>query len=63
VNFMGNFTYMTPEKVMEILAKNGNFVTLSEAEIILSFLANLASISLHQIVENEGRFIHPGEHG
>ncbi len=54
---------MTPEKVMEILAKNGNFVTLSEAEIILSFLANLASISLHQIVENEGRFIHPGEHG
>lgn len=54
---------MTPEKVMEILAKNGNFVTLSEAEIILSFLTNLASISLHQIVENEGRFIHPCEHG
>ncbi len=54
---------MTPEKVMEILAKNGNFVTLSEAEIILSFLANLASISLQKIVENEGRSIHPGEHG
>lgn len=63
MNFMGNFIYMTPEKVMEILAKNGNFVTLSEAEIILSFLANLASISLQKIVENEGRSIHPGEHG
>lgn len=60
---MGNFSYMTPEKVMEILAENGNFVTLSEAEIILSFLTNLASISLHQIVENEGRFIHSCQHG
>lgn len=48
---------------MDILAKKGTFVTYSEAEIILSFLTNLASISLQQTKENEGRFVYPCEHG
>jgi hypothetical protein len=49
---MENITSITPEKVMEILAKNGTFVTYSEAEIILSFLTNLASISLIQLSQS-----------
>jgi hypothetical protein len=60
---MENITSITPEKVMEILAKNGTFVTYSEAEIILSFLTNLASISLQQTKENEGRFVYPCKYG
>jgi hypothetical protein len=56
-------THITPKKVMDILAKSGTFVTYSEAEIILSFLTNLASISLQQTKENEGRFVYPCEHG
>lgn len=56
---MENEVKITPEKVVHILAKSGTFVTLSEAEIILSFLTNLASISLTQIQENEGRFVYP----
>jgi hypothetical protein len=43
----------TAEKVVEILKENGTFVTLDEAKIILSFMINLASISLDQIFENE----------
>lgn len=54
---------ITPEKVMETLAKNGTFVTYTEAEIILSFLTNLASISLLQTKDNEGRSVYPCEHG
>jgi len=56
---MENEVKITPEKVVNLLAKSGTFVTLPEAEIILSFLTNLASISLTQIQENEGRFIYP----
>jgi hypothetical protein len=44
---------ITAEKVVEILKENGTFVTLDEAKIILSFMINLASISLDQIFENE----------
>ena len=56
-------TDITPKKVVEILAENGTFVTYSEAEIILSFLTNLASISLQQTKDNEGRSVYPCEHG
>lgn len=44
---------ITAEKVVEILKENGILVTLDEAKIILSFMINLASISLDQIFENE----------
>ncbi|MBY0481289.1 MAG: hypothetical protein K2Q21_08035 [Chitinophagaceae bacterium] len=44
---------ITAEKVVEILKENGTLVTLDEAKIILSFMINLASISLDQIFENE----------
>ncbi len=44
---------ISAEKVVEILKENGTFVTLDEAKIILSFMINLASISLDQIFENE----------
>ena len=44
---------ISAEKVVEILKENGNLVTLDEAKIILSFMINLASISLDQIFENE----------
>lgn len=44
---------ISAEKVVEILKENGTLVTLDEAKIILSFLINLASISLDQIFENE----------
>lgn len=44
---------LTVEKVVEILGKNGTFVTPDEAKIILSFMINLASISLDQIFEHE----------
>lgn len=44
---------ITAEKVVEILKENGTLVTLGEAKIILSFMINLASISLDQIFENE----------
>ncbi len=44
---------ISAEKVVEILKENGTLVTLDEAKIILSFMINLASISLDQIFENE----------
>ena len=44
---------ITPEIVVEILTKNGTLVSLDEAKIILSFMINLATISLEQIFENE----------
>ena len=36
---------ITIDQVVEILKKNGTFVTASEAEIILDFMINLASLS------------------
>ncbi len=44
---------VTPEKIMEIFKENGTLVTLDEAKIILSFMINLATISLEQIFEND----------
>jgi hypothetical protein len=44
---------LTAENVMEILKENGTLVTLEEAEIILSFMINLATITLEQIFEND----------
>lgn len=44
---------ISAEKIVEILKENGTLVTLDEAKIILSFMINLASISLDQIFENE----------
>lgn len=43
---------LTIERVMEILQENGTFVTASEAEIILDFMINLASLSL-QLTNHE----------
>ena len=37
---------ITVERVIEILQENGTFVTASEADIILQFMINLASLSL-----------------
>jgi hypothetical protein len=56
-------TKITPEKVMEILKENGTFVTHQEAEQILTLLTSLASISLNQKKDNEGRSVYPCEHG
>lgn len=39
---------ITPQKVKKILSKHGTVVTLEEAEKILSFMTQLASISLAQ---------------
>lgn len=44
---------ISAERVVEILKENGTLVTLDEAKIILSFMINLATISLEQIFENE----------
>ena len=44
---------ITAERVVVILKENGTLVTLDEAKIILSFMINLATISLEQIFENE----------
>lgn len=52
---------ITVERVMQILQENGTFVTASEAEIILDFMINLASLSF-QINSNESRFVYPRQH-
>jgi hypothetical protein len=44
---------LTAAQVVDILRKHGTFVTLQEAEIILSFMINLASFSLDEILRNE----------
>jgi len=44
---------ISAERVVEILKENGTLVSLEEAKIILSFMINLATISLEQIFENE----------
>ncbi|MBL0883199.1 MAG: hypothetical protein IBJ16_07635 [Chitinophagaceae bacterium] len=49
------------DQVVEILKKNGTFVTASEAEIILDFMINLASLSF-QTNSNESRFVYPRQH-
>lgn len=37
---------ITPEKIVEILGKNGTHVTIEEAKIILEFMCKLADIAL-----------------
>ncbi len=44
---------LNAEKIMNILKENGTLVSLEQAEIILSFMINLATESLDQIIENE----------
>ena len=44
---------ITPEKVVEILKEHGTIVTVEEANIILPFMTNLATITLEQIFEQE----------
>ena len=44
---------ITPENVVQVLKENGTLVTLEEAEIILSFMINLATITLEQIFEHD----------
>ncbi len=41
---------LTPEKVVEILRKNGTFISIHEAKIILEFMLQLASISIDQML-------------
>lgn len=52
---------ITIDQVVEILKKNGTFVTASEGEIILDFMINLASLSF-QTTSNESRFVYPRQH-
>jgi hypothetical protein len=52
---------ITVDRVMQILQENGTFVTASEAEIILDFMINLASLSF-QTNSNESRFVYPRQH-
>ncbi len=52
---------ITVDRVMQILQENGTFVTASEAEIILDFMINLASLSF-QTISNESRFVYPRQH-
>lgn len=52
---------ITIDQVVEILKKNGTFVTASEAEIILDFMINLASLTI-QTTFNESRFVYPRQH-
>ncbi len=44
---------ITPEKVVEILAKHGTKITEDEAAKALEFLKFLAQLSLEQIFEND----------
>ena len=43
-------TKLSPEKIVEILKEHGTFVSVQEAEIILEFMLQLASISIDQIL-------------
>ncbi|MES2328169.1 MAG: hypothetical protein V4539_01115 [Bacteroidota bacterium] len=45
---------LTAEKAKKILAEHGTEVTLEEAEVILKFMIELATMSLDQIFEDDG---------
>ena len=44
---------ITPEKVKKMLAEQGTEVTVEEAQTILTFMTDLATIELEGIFENE----------
>lgn len=50
------------EKAAELLAKNGTYVTVEQAKIILEFMDQLAEITVTQLINNGGRFIYSGKH-
>jgi hypothetical protein len=55
---------LSPENAVEILSNHGAYVSLEEAALIIEFMYKLANLALNQYVTDEnGRFIHPSEHG
>jgi len=43
---------ITPDKAMELLQKDGIYVNMEEAQIILDFLYSMANIVVEQFVSN-----------
>lgn len=43
---------LTPERVVEILAKKGTRVDLEEAKVILNFINKIARIAVNQYLSN-----------
>lgn len=44
---------LTPKQAIEILAKHGTIITVTEAEKVLEFFQLLAELTLDQYEENE----------
>lgn len=48
---------LTPEKAVEILKQHGTIVTVTQAQLILDFLYDLAQIAVTQYLREEGNDI------
>jgi hypothetical protein len=54
---------LTPEKSIEILEKNGTYLSHVEAQKVIEFIYELANLAINKYLDDEdSKFIHPGKY-